>query len=916
MRHSIDLCGRWAMEYSAERPECGSTLPAFDSGFVTDAVPGWWEDMMPALQMAPYWKDVCFNPEYRPLRYPMTGSVPDMVLETIVGCFWYRREVQVTVKEAGMRALLRFGGVQNRALAWVNGVFAGEHNGYSSPFVLDVTGRLHEGVNEIVFAAANHQAVNEQGEPISGCTSRAANRYTGGVTGGIELEFLPEIAVRDLYVSAWDEESDSFTVYAGFYGEPELLKWEILDNGDVLREGTSASRCFTLERGVLDFWSPETPKRYTLRISVPGDAAELEFGIRGLKAEGYKLTLNGAPIFLRGICEHGYFAKTVHPDPDAAYYRHVIRTQKALGFNFIRFHTWVPNEGYLRAADELGMLLHIESPNNTTEAEWNDILRFVRRHPSAVICCTGNELLIDDAGVEHLERCSEACHTLAPGMLFSPMSALRGVEYCWEPGNYGDDICDVPFRHNPGRLARLRECSDVFSSYALGLLSYDSDKADPALIDSWADLYKRPRLSHEICIHGTYIDLDMENRYEGTRIGESELYSSVRRILREAGLLHRAPLYYRNSCRWQQMLRKHCFESARLCKTLAGYDYLGDIDTHWHTFGYRAGMMNEFYEMKPHESVDDVRRYNSGSVILCDLGLKRNFLAGEPVRVGFALSLFDADMEEGVLNVRIETADRRVVDRFAFDYEAQNGAVTDIAVLETAAPETDRPTHYRLFATISGPSAELENCWDVFVFPEAREVEADNVIMTDTLDEASLAVLESGGDILLEGAGPFFANPLNFRISLAGRTAGNLATVIEEHPLNDTYDHEGFCGWQFASMIDRAECVYYPPETEVPFDPIVEVVSSYKWIRRQAAVAELRVGKGRLLYSTFRMDPEDPAGAWWHENLLRYMTGKKFAPKTAVTAAQLRTLFSDGTSAAGSTNDNRAGNANDKTMKK
>ena len=37
----------------------------------------------------------------------------------------------------------------------------------------------------------------------------------------------------------------------------------------------------------------------------------------------------------------------------------------------------------------------------------------------------------------------------------------------------------------------------------------------------------------------------------------------------------------------------------RRCENMAGYDFLGPVDTHWHTFGYDVGMMNEFFELKP-----------------------------------------------------------------------------------------------------------------------------------------------------------------------------------------------------------------------------------------------------------------------------------------------------------------------------
>ena len=79
------------------------------------------------------------------------------------------------------------------------------------------------------------------------------------------------------------------------------------------------------------------------------------FGIRRLCTAGTDLRLNGEPFYFRGICEHGYFPMTAHPTRDKAYYRHAIRTLKRLGFNAIRFHTQIPMEEYMEAADELGI---------------------------------------------------------------------------------------------------------------------------------------------------------------------------------------------------------------------------------------------------------------------------------------------------------------------------------------------------------------------------------------------------------------------------------------------------------------------------------------------------------------------------------------------------------------------------------
>ena len=112
-----------------------------------------------------------------------------------------------------------------------------------------------------------------------------------------------------------------------------------------------------------------------------------------------------------------------------------------------------------------------------------------------------------------------------------------------------------PFVHNPRRLADVGKFCDVYNSYSLGLTSYFSTEGTHQILDERNAIYGKPLLSHEIGIHGTWIDLALEERYKGTRIGDTELFSSVRRHLADKGILDRSNLYYRNSCAWQQILR-------------------------------------------------------------------------------------------------------------------------------------------------------------------------------------------------------------------------------------------------------------------------------------------------------------------------------------------------------------------------
>jgi hypothetical protein len=84
-------------------------------------------------------------------------------------------------------------------------------------------------------------------------------------------------------------------------------------------------------------------------------------------------------------------------------------------------------------------------------------------------------------------------------------------------------------------------------------------------------------------------------------------------------------------------------------------------------------------------------------------------------------------------------------------------------------------------------------------------------------------------------------------MSVTGRSSGNLATIIYDHPLMRSFPHDGYCDWQFYSLLERGSAVNFNG-LNVPFDPIIEIVSSFKSIVKQASLFEWRVGEGKLLY--------------------------------------------------------------------
>ena len=882
---SFSLNGSWEMGYAPEA-YADAQMPEFSGISVENAVPGYWEDMTDSFLSAPFFRHLKINPEYGIQRYPMAGWAPDMALPNIMGNFFYRRSFQY--EGAYRPCAFHFEGVQNTLRLWLNGHYLGCHAGYSTPFEIYVPeNTLHNGENTIVLSISNTELPGYDGFPVTGLTNRAACQYTGGITGDVSFRIY-QSSLRDAAVLISDDCTEAAVDIT--CDGPAVFTWAVMDDSKCIFSG-SADGSFSFSTAGLTRWTPETPKLYTLELNCGEAKLTRSFGVRRLTTKGSQILLNGIPCYLRGICEHCYYPETIHPNHDISFYRNVIRKLKSLGFNFIRFHTHIPTEEYLQAADELGILMEVESPNYASFEEWKQIVAFCRHHTSVVMYCCGNELLMDDPFIEHQRQCAQVVHEKTDS-LFSPMSAMRGLEYSWIEEDQKPNLIHTPFTHHPRRFKTVSEFCDVYNSFTLSMTSYDSLNADPKQIDSWNLVYQKPRLSHEICIQGTYTDLSLESRYAGTHVGRTDMFSSLRKHLDSKGLLHKAPLFFQNSSEWQRRLRKHCFEATRMCQHLAGFDFLGPIDTHWHTFGYDVGMMNEFYELKPGETERNVRMYNSPTVLLTDLGTDFVFTAGQEIAFGIFTSHYGPEaLTDARLNIRLTADGKLLASHLILLDMVKNGEVTKLHDFRTVLPQVSEPAALKLYATLESGDTYSENEWELYLFPDIVADSGDLVVMEEPSEGVLRESLCAGKNVLLLGNTPFTSLPTYFQIGQAGRTVGNLATVIADHPVLNKFPHDGFCGWQFRRLLEGGNAVCFD-NPSVPFDPIIEVASSHKFAIPQSILFEFQALGGRLLVCGFHFSDSDPAAKWLKAQLIRYAQSDAFDPVHTLHEAQLNALIS------------------------
>ena len=791
-----------------------------------------------------------------------------------------------------------------------NGKCAGTVTGYSTATDFDLTGLLKPGEeNELVIAVCNyhddggayhrvdgsHDGIAFGARPGQhrGLAAQGYQSERGGIGGGVYLKITGSARIADWFVSFEKEQPHWHAELRNAAGK--TFRWALKDGEMVLDSGKFVCKQdeqdFVSPKLELKRWSDRDPYLYTVEMQLSDgetvlDSVSRKWGAVSIHCEGSSILVNGLKTYFRGATEHCYFAETCNPHFDREKYLHDLGMLKSAGFNFLRCHTWCPPEPFYEACDELGILVQTELPSVYTFAEAEAILRTIRKHPCAVIFCEGNEKILDEGALERMRKLVELLHRLAPGLLFNPQEAMRGIEYEFKPEQ---KICFTPFKHDPARLKTVNEMADVYGALFSGFFSYAHDNFPGAeVFEEQQKVYGRPCLSHEIGILGGYLDFSLEKRYEGTFIG-TDMFRAARENMIRHGVYQNARLYYERNCRFISSIRKQLVENIRSCGSIAGYDYLGGIDTHWHLIGYPCGMFNEFYEEKYGETAADIRRYNDETVLLCGAGKWRNRQAGKRFSEKILISHYGRnDLLNGELSWSFETENSTVIASGVIEVpEVKQGTLTELGTPELELPDWKEAHCCTLRVQFSDGKTTRENHWKFWVFPPAKAVNRNGVRQAETLSEETIRFMADGGAVLLTGGFPGMSLPENFRPHTSGRSIGHSGAIPHEHPIWKRFPHDGFADWQFYPMMTGSHSLVTDPEMP-EYHPILELIPSFKLIKRKSLLSEFKVGSGRLMVCGFRLTDDDPAAVWMKQILLEYLERHDYAPAPEWSEEQLR----------------------------
>ena len=367
-----------------------------------------------------------------------TGGLP------FVGVGWYRLDFEAPAFAKGKKATLVFDGAMSHARVYVNGKEAGYWPYGYNTFYLDVTPYLNaEGKNTLAVRLENevessrwypgaglyrnvHLIVNEEAHiPMWG---------TQLTTPVVEDNFA-RVHLNTSWVMPEGKSPSSYRIVTEIKdADGKVVSKESKQLTDF--DNQIFSQEFVVEKPML--WTPDTPYLYIAESKVYEgntlkDESVTPFGIRSIEVIPDKgFFLNGKKTVFKGVCNHHDLGPLGAAVNDAAI-RRQIRILKDMGCNAIRTSHNMPAPELVKACDEMGMMLMVETFDEWKSAkcengyhkefdQWVEkdlvnVLRHYRNNPSVVMWCVGNEVPDQwngDRGPKLSRYLQDICHREDP----------------------------------------------------------------------------------------------------------------------------------------------------------------------------------------------------------------------------------------------------------------------------------------------------------------------------------------------------------------------------------------------------------------------------------------------------------------------------------------------------------------------
>ncbi len=237
------------------------------------------------------------KPLYSNLCYPFPTDPPHVPEDN--PCAFYIRNFDVSEEMLERESIITFEGVSSCFYLWVNGEFVG----YSQ--VSHCTSEFN--ISKFVRAGSNRIAVLV----VKWCDGSYLEdqdyfRFSG-IFREVYILSRNKIRLQDVYIKqdiAEDFSKCTLNIDCDLIGKAPVLYGLAAPGGELIAQGESDSKNFSIEIDSPLLWNDEKPYVYQLFITVEDEIIPFQLALRKIEIKDKKLLINGKALKLRGINRH------------------------------------------------------------------------------------------------------------------------------------------------------------------------------------------------------------------------------------------------------------------------------------------------------------------------------------------------------------------------------------------------------------------------------------------------------------------------------------------------------------------------------------------------------------------------------------------------------------------------------------
>ncbi len=698
-------------------------------------------------------------------------------------------------------------------------------------------------------------------------------------------------------------------------------------------------------------WSTYIPFLYDYKLSIVYSNNKAEevsdrFGFRNIDTNGKNVMLNGTPIFIRGFIRgikcHDH--KNNCGLSEYEFYKKNLMQAKKFGFNFVRFHSTVPSEEFFKAADEMGVLVHIELRED--DDEYNNLIEMVEtgrdnlqvdfikdvinrfyNHPSLAVYCIGNEIKGEEEH-EKMRQSAKVIKEMDPTRLFLDTCA-------W--GENNRELVDIDVQHMSyyfpfGKHADMFENTD--NLLVCGLRGGDEVRIETDNSTLTRTLsFNVPLIAHEVCHYTSLRDFkNLKEKFKSYGVAEPWWIDEELKMIEAKGLTDVYGELYKASRDFQRECWKTAFEAIRSSRLLGGFHMLQFSDTD--VYENSNGVVDCFDDIN-YVTPEIFNIFNGDEVLLTELG-SRQYFSGQEVSFPIKFSNFGEKKEPFAdFSYSLTNADGEIYTSGKMkNVGVARRGLYEICRIDMRLPKIEKSGEYSLSVKLENEKGTLsQNSWKIWVYAKKSKIayqqfvsyESENVVITDDV-ETAFNRLQAGKCVCLVYRKEWTRHVRNKSMEAPmyalKATWNRFKPVIWDRGTN----YGGLCNAELLNKYGFASGKYYDfnysqitedcdkiilddfpvkvasiisgtdKNVRDRFDAYVDYFNlpelQYdRTLREFSYLFEVGVGEGKLLVCGLNMtglDKNEPSTVAMAEFIMNYLQSSDFSPKTNVALDSLK----------------------------